>query len=288
MRTLSATLWLVAVAVLLGLGPRPTSATEEPKGVVVILVQHFQDLNLTDEQESKIAAIRKEHQAKLDEAKKELHTAVKEEMDKIHAVLNDQQKEKLKAWKDERVEQRQECLAHMIAQLKELDLTDAEMTKIGEIRKEFHPKIKKAMEGFLGILTEEQKKTRLEALKGDKKRKEVLAALALTPEQKEKAEAVAKEVAALVREECEKIHEVITEEQKEKLADIKAERKERIRDRMAQAVQNFKDLNLTDEQKTKIEAIRAEYRPKVHEAGNKLRGVAREEIEAIANVIKGA
>jgi Spy/CpxP family protein refolding chaperone len=287
MRTLSATL-LLAVAVMLGFAPRTTSATEEPKGVAVVLVEHFQDLNLTDEQEAKIATIRKEHQPKVQEASKELHTVAKEEMDKIDAVLTAQQKEKLKAWKDERMEQREECLAHFIAELKELDLTDAEMTKLGDIRKEFRPKIKKAMEGLFGLLSEDQKKARLDALKAGKKRKEVLAAMALTPEQKEKVEAVAKDVATLVREECEKIHEVITEDQKEKLADIKAERKERIRDRRAHAVANFKDLALTDEQKTKLEEIRKEYRPKVQEAGNKLRTAVREEIEAVANVIKGA
>ena len=47
---------------------------------------------------------------------------------------------------------------------------------------------------------------------------------------------------------------------------------------MAHRIANLKDLNLTDEQKTKIAEIRKEYRPKVHEAGNKLRASVREEI----------
>ena len=49
----------------------------------------------------------------------------------------------------------------------------------------------------------------------------------------------------------------------------------------------IQDLNLTDEQKTQIRDIRKEYRPKVQEAGNKLRATAREEVEAIVAVIEG-
>jgi len=49
----------------------------------------------------------------------------------------------------------------------------------------------------------------------------------------------------------------------------------------------IQDLNLTDEQETKIADIRKEYRPKVQEAGNKLRATVREEVEAILAVIKG-
>ena len=52
-----------------------------------------------------------------------------------------------------------------------------------------------------GLLSDEQKKAREEGLKAGKKRREVLASLKLTDEQKEKVEAVAKEVGTLVREE---------------------------------------------------------------------------------------
>ena len=48
----------------------------------------------------------------------------------------------------------------------------------------------------------------------------------------------------------------------------------------------LQDLNLTDEQEAKIADIRKEFRPKVHEAGNKLRATVREEVEAIVAVIK--
>jgi Spy/CpxP family protein refolding chaperone len=108
----------------------------------------------------------------------------------------------------------------------------------------------------------------------------------LTEEQKEKVQAVGKEVAAVVREEMEKIRDVLSAEQKEKLQDLKEETRERARDRVAHRVANLKDLDLTEEQKTKIADIRKEYRPKVHEAGNKLRATIREEVEAIVAVIK--
>src|SRR5262249_22968862 len=178
-------------------------------------------------------------------------------------------------------------LSEQIAHLEELDLTDAEVAKIMEIRKECRPKIEKAMKGLEGLLTDEQKKARLEALEAGKKRKEVLAALKLTDDQKAKVEAACKEVHALVREELEKMRDVLTEGQKEKLQEFKDERRDRVRDRMAHRVANFKELNLTDEQKAKLMDIRKQYAPKVHEAGNKLRGTVREEVEAILAVIKG-
>jgi len=46
-------------------------------------------------------------------------------------------------------------------------------------------------------------------------------------------------------------------------------------------------LNLTEEQRTKIASIREEYRPKIQEAGNKLRAAARDEVEQLVAVVKG-
>jgi Spy/CpxP family protein refolding chaperone len=100
-------------------------------------------------------------------------------------------------------------------------------------------------------------------------------------------QAVGKEVAPLVREEIEQIRDVLSAEQKEKLQDLKEERPERVRDRLAHRIANLNDLNLSEDQKTRIADIRKDYRPKVHEAGNKLRGNVREEVEAIVAVIKG-
>jgi Spy/CpxP family protein refolding chaperone len=286
MRTLGAVLAL-AVAAAVWAAPRDADAKAVQKEVAVVLVERIQDLDLTDAQEAKIADIRKDYRPKVQEAAKDLANVVKEEVEKVRGVLTEQQKVKLQALKEERKDHREECLAHTIASLKELDLTDAEMTKIGEIRKEYRPKIEKAMEGFRGLLSDEQRKAREEALKAGKKRKEVLEALKLTGAQKDKAQTAGKEVATLVREEMEKVRDVLTEEQKEKLQELKDERRERVRDRMAHAIASFKDLNLTDEQKTKITDIRKEYRPKVQEAGNKLRAAVREEVEQVVAVLKG-
>jgi len=251
------------------------------------LVERIQDLNLTDDQETKIAEIRKECGPEIQRAMKELAAVVKEEVEKVHAVLTPEQKEKLTTLKEERKELRTDRLTGRIAHLKELGLSEAEMTKIEEINKEFHPKFVKAMEGLEGILTAEQKTARAEGLKADKKRREVIASLKLTDEQKEKVETVGKGLRTLVHEEMEKIRDVLSEGQKEKLQEFKGERRERVRDRVAHRIANFKDLNLTDEQMTKITEIRQEYRPKVHEAGNKLRGAVREEVEKIIAAIKG-
>ena len=208
-------------------------------------------------------------------------------MDKARDVLTPEQRTKLEALKDERKERRVEGLACRLAHLKELDLTDAEEAQIETIRNEFRPKVAKAMEGFRGILNADQTKAREEALKAGKKHREVLESLNLTADQKEKAESACKEVAGLVREEMEKIRDVLTSEQREKLAEFKDERKDRVRDRWVSRIANSQDLNLTDEQKTKIQDIRKEFRPKVHEAGNKLRGAVRQEVDMIVAVLKG-
>jgi hypothetical protein len=280
----------VAVALASAIWAAPLIAeprADEKEGSGAGLVERLQDLELTEAQEAKVAEIQKEYQPKVQEAAKELADAVKEEVEKVRAVLTAEQKEKLQSWKDERRERREGCLAHVIARLKDLDVTDAEMDRVAEIRQEFRPKFEKAMEGMHGLLSAAQKKARMEAFKAGKKRRELLEALSLTDAQKEKAQAVGKEVAGLVREEVEKIRDVLTEGQKERLADLKEERRERVRDRMAHAIAHFKDLNLTDEQRAKIVEIRQEFRPKVHEAGNKLRTTLREEVVAILGAIKG-
>ena len=249
--------------------------------------ERIQDLNLTDAQEAKIADIRKEFRPKVEAAAKELAEVAKEEVQKAQAVLTPEQKTKLESFKEERQERRADGLAARIAHLQELDLTEAEIAKIHEIRAAYRPKIEAALKNLEGLLTPEQKKARAEALQAGKKHKEVLAALNLSGDQKAKVETVCKEVGTLVREELEKMRDVLSEEQQAKLVDLKQERKERIRDRRAARIANFKELNLTDEQKTKLADIRQEFRPKVHEAGNKLRATVREEVEAVVAVMKG-
>src|SRR5262245_33279785 len=239
MRFLSVALFLVAA---LAIGPKLFGDDQENEKVLVMKIQ---ELSLTDEQEAKIADIRKESRPKVEEALKEFATVVKEEVGKVQEVLTPEQKTKFQALKEERKENRHEGLAARIAHLKDLDLTDAEMTKIEGIRSEFHPKIVKAMEGFKGILNSDQTRAREEGLKSGKKHREIIALLNLTGEQKEKFQSVCKEVGTLFREEMEKIRDVLSAEQREKLTELKDERVDRVRDRRAHRIANLSDLNLT-------------------------------------------
>jgi Spy/CpxP family protein refolding chaperone len=276
-------LMVLTVAVLL-LVPGDLFAQRDTEG----LAERIQDLQLTDDQEAQIAAIRKEYRPKVQKASKDLAATVKDEVGKVQAVLTDKQKKTLQETKAERRQVRGgERLAERIAHLQELDLTRDEMTRIAAIRKEFHPRIAKAMKGLEGLLSAEQKEARAEALKAGKKRREVIAALKLTDNQKAKVAAVGKEVRTLVREELEKIGEVLSEGQKEKIREFREERREHVRDRMAHRIATLKDLDLTNEQKSQIAEIRKKYRPMVHEAGNDLRGTVREEVAKIIAVLKG-
>jgi Spy/CpxP family protein refolding chaperone len=249
-------------------------------------VERIRDLNLTDAQEAAIAGIREEYAPRIDEAVAELNAVVKEEIDQARAVLTPEQREQLAAMKQERKVWRMEGVVQRYAHLSALDLTDEEMNKIADIRKEYRPRIVKALEGLKGILTPEQAELREEALKAGKPRREVLASLKLTDDQKTKVEAVGNEVRTLVREELDKVRAVLTPEQQVKLAVMKEERKDRVRDRVVFDIVNYKELKLTDEQKGRIEAIRTEYRPRVETAGNQLRALVREEIAAIITVVK--
>jgi Spy/CpxP family protein refolding chaperone len=285
MRTLMVALGLAVVVP--AITALPAAADDKPgEKVDVVVEQRLQDLNLTDDQEAKIAAIRKEFHPKVEEDAKKVLALIKEEVEKARAVLTPEQKEKLEAAKEERKEQRAERLASRLAHLKELELTPGEITKIGDIRKEFRPKIVKAMEGLQGMLNDEQRKIRTEGLTSGKKRKEILEALNLSDDQRKKVETVGKELSTLVRDELEQMRDVLTETQKEKLQDIKDERKEHVRDRMAHRIAHLKDLNLSEEQRTKIAEIRKDYRGRIHEAGNQLRATVREEVEQVVAVLK--
>jgi Spy/CpxP family protein refolding chaperone len=256
------------------------------QGTGVILVERIQDIDLTDAQETKIAEIRKEFRPRVEKAVKELATLVKEQVQNMKAVFTPEQKEKLKAMKDERRERRFERLCDRLAHLKELELTEAEMEKIREIRKEYRPRIVKALKELEGLLSDEQRQARAEGLKAGKPRREIHGALKLTDEQKQKVKAVGKEIGTVVRQELKDIREVLIQTQKEQLAVLKDERRDRVRDHMAHRILNLKELNLTDEQRTSLTKIREEFRPRIHEAANNLRGIVREEVTEIMGVLK--
>jgi Spy/CpxP family protein refolding chaperone len=281
----------VMVVVVLGVwavfATFPSGATQQASEKVKSrLAERVQDLDLTDAQETKIAEIRKESRTKVQEAAKELAAMVKQEVGKIMDVLTPEQKKKLENVKEERAEFRGERLGERIAHLKELDLTDSELAKIKEIHKDCHAKTVKAMQTLEGLLTEEQKNARVKGLDAGMKRIDIIASLNLKGEQKDKVQAVGKEVRAFVHDELVKMRDVLSEGQKEKLQGFKDERSEHVRDRLAYTIANYKDLNLTDNQREKITTIRNEFRPKVQEAGNRLRATIHEEMEAIISAIK--
>jgi Spy/CpxP family protein refolding chaperone len=182
---------------------------------------------------------------------------------------------------------RAESLAEQIAHLGDLDLTGNELTQIAQIRKEYRPKIEQTLNELDGFLADDQKKARQEALQAGKKHREVLDALRLSDEQKEKVHSFCKRMGTLCREEMEKVRDVLSGQQRQQLQEVKEEAKEHVRDRMSHRIATLQELNLTQEQKAQITAIRKEYRPKVQEAGNKLRATVREEVEAIVAVLKG-
>jgi Spy/CpxP family protein refolding chaperone len=261
--------------------------TAHAQGEREAVVVTIQDIDLTDAQETKIAEIRKEFRPRVEKAAQQLATLVKDELEKMQATLTPEQKEKLRAAKDERRERRFESLCERIAHLKTLDLTEAEMAKIEDIRKECRPKVVNALKGLEGLLTAAQKQARQQALKAGKPRREVLQALQLTDDQKQKVATVAKELGTVVRDEMTKIRDVLTESQKEQLAVLKEERRDRVRDHMAHRIMNLKELNLTEAQVSTLTKIREEYRARVHEAANNLRATVREEVTEILAAIKG-
>jgi Spy/CpxP family protein refolding chaperone len=127
------------------------------------LVERIQELNLTDEQEAKIAEIQKAARPKVEAAAKALAAVAKEEVDKAMVVLTPQQKEKLAAAKEDRKELRAEGVSERLARLEELDLSDAQIAQLEAVRKECRPELAKAMEGLRGLLTPEQRKNAKDA-----------------------------------------------------------------------------------------------------------------------------
>jgi Spy/CpxP family protein refolding chaperone len=252
----------------------------------VVLVERFQELDLTDEQEAKIAEIQEMNRPKIQTAAQQLATVVKEEVDKVKAILTPEQKEKLAALKDEFQQQRAECLSERLARIHELDLSDGEIAQLQTMRKELRPQVAKAMEGLRSVLTDEQRAARHEALQSGKTHAETLASLKLTDAQKQQVRDICSDFRDSVRQELQQFGAMLTSQQKEKLAEFKDEKREQVRDREAHRIANLQGLNLTAEQREKISTIRQEYRPKVQEAGNALRGAIRTEVQAIAEALK--
>lgn len=107
--------------------------------------------------------------------------------------------------------------------LDSLKLTDEQKAKVEEVKKEFAPKMEEASKKMQGILSEDQKKARDEAMKeardAGKTGRDVwqagLAAAKLTDEQKSKLADASKDLMSVAQERREKLLAILTPEQKE-------------------------------------------------------------------------
>jgi Spy/CpxP family protein refolding chaperone len=109
--------------------------------------------------------------------------------------------------------------------LEGLDLTDEQKAKVAEVRKEFGPKLAEFQKKSDGILTDEQKKDRAEAMKEAKSAgkspresyQAVQEAMKLTDEQKSQMREIGKERGGVEKEMRSKIMEILTPEQREQV-----------------------------------------------------------------------
>jgi Spy/CpxP family protein refolding chaperone len=112
-----------------------------------------------------------------------------------------------------------------------LTLTEDQKAKVAELKKEYDPKFKENMTKADGVLTDDQKKARREAVEkaraDGKSRKEVRdaaeAAVKLTPEQKTKLDELKKAGDALGKEVHAKVDSILTQEQKDQQKKMREE-----------------------------------------------------------------
>ncbi|MCE5267582.1 MAG: hypothetical protein LLG00_06835 [Planctomycetaceae bacterium] len=117
--------------------------------------------------------------------------------------------------------------------LRGVELTDAQKTKVAEIKKEYVPKFKALREKRMAIPTADQKTARKEAAaaakEAGKSHDEIEAAgreaMKLTNEQKVKFDEVAKQFAQLTKEVREKVESVLTPDQKQVIKTRRAHRR---------------------------------------------------------------
>lgn len=108
--------------------------------------------------------------------------------------------------------------------IKDLTLTDAQKTKVAELKKVYDPKFEKARENLDTILTDEQKKAKKEALEAGKDRKDLWKILQLTEAQMAKLGEGQKTLQTLRKEAREKVMSILTPEQKKQVKKAMADR----------------------------------------------------------------
>jgi Spy/CpxP family protein refolding chaperone len=106
----------------------------------------WSSLSLTDEQKAKVKDVAQQ-----------LGTLLREELANIASVLTPEQQGMVATFAQERREQARDWFAYMVANLKELNLTDQQKTKIAEIRKEYRPLIQQAADNLRATVRGELK-----------------------------------------------------------------------------------------------------------------------------------
>ncbi len=127
---------------------------------------------------------------------------------------------------------------------KEVTLTDEQKTKVAELEKEYAPKMKELREKLDKVMTEEQKKARLDVMKearekgkegrkGKELQQAIKDAMKLTEEQQKSYDETDKKIVALRQEILEKVKPLLTDEQKAKLPQRPAGKKAKDRKKAA-------------------------------------------------------
>ena len=76
-------------------------------------------------------------------------------MEKLRSVFSPEQKEKVQDLRDETKENVRNRMAHRIATLKELNLTDVQKNEIAAIRKAYRPRVQEADSKLRAMVREE-------------------------------------------------------------------------------------------------------------------------------------
>ena len=173
--------------------------------------------------------------------------------------------------------------------LKGLNLTDEQKATVKELKKEYRPRFKAAIDS---VLTADQTKARDDAMKtakaegkkGHELWQAVRQAVKLTDEQKAKLKEAIK---PLHKDVHEKLLAILTTEQKEQLKQ-KCEKYSVAKSHHAVGMswRVLKGLNPTDDQKAKVKELRKEYRPKFKAAADSV--LTTDQKQAREDAIKAA
>jgi Spy/CpxP family protein refolding chaperone len=166
--------WLVSLVlftpICLALGSRPTRAQEpaapNPEAATFeALATGFQQLfnegkaaGKTRREVLQAINLNAAQRAELENTATQLKNLVGNEVEKIRSVLTASQRETLQELREERADRVRDRLAHQIANLRELNLTDEQRTTLMNIRQEYRPKLQELGNQLRTAIAEEVQK----------------------------------------------------------------------------------------------------------------------------------